>query len=144
MKRLLKSAVIVTLALTLAALPALAQGPRAGATGARPGGERRGGMMNMMYLEQSWAALTFEIGISADQISKLRPTYQAAWKSRAAAMKTAMQKRDFQSASSAATKIKASLDGKIKAVLSKSQMAAWTKWQAEQQKRFQRRGPGAH
>lgn len=125
-------------ALILTMVPAMAQGG-----GRQKGGERRGGgMRSMGYVEQSWAALCFEINISQAQITKLKPSYQWAWKTRNAAMKSAMEKRDFQSLSSTMTSVKSSLDTKIKSVLTKQQLTQWNKWQAEQAKRMARGGPG--
>ena len=99
-------------------------------------GARRGARMGpAMYVEQSWAALCFEVNISADQIAKLRPTYQWAWKVRNAVLKTAMEKQDFQSAAPTLEKVKSTIDERVKMVLTSKQLAQWSKWQKAQANR---------
>ncbi|MEN6545921.1 MAG: hypothetical protein ABFE07_07770 [Armatimonadia bacterium] len=139
MSRVSRAALVMgCAALILTMVPAMAQG------GARQkGGERRGGgMRSMGFVEQSWAALCFEVNISQAQITKLKPSYQWAWKTRNAAMKSAMAKRDFESLGKTMTSVRSSLETKIKSVLTKQQLAQWNKWQAEQAKRMMRGGPG--
>ncbi|MEN6641882.1 MAG: hypothetical protein ABFE08_05495 [Armatimonadia bacterium] len=139
MSRVSKAALVMgCAALILTMVPAMAQG------GARQkGGERRGGgMRSMGFVEQSWAALCFEVNISQAQITKLKPSYQWAWKTRNAAMKSAMANRDFESLGKTMTSVRSSLETKIKSVLTKQQLAQWNKWQAEQAKRMMRGGPG--
>ncbi|MEN6304202.1 MAG: hypothetical protein ABFD96_15830 [Armatimonadia bacterium] len=139
MRRVSRVALAVgCVALILTMVSAMAQG------GARQkGGERRGGgMRSMGFVEQSWAALCFEVNISQAQITKLKPSYQWAWKTRNAAMKSAMANRDFESLGKTMTSVRSSLETKIKSVLTKQQLAQWNKWQAEQAKRMMRGGPG--
>ena len=116
----------------LAATLALAQPPGGGQGGADRG-QRRGMMGSAMFVEQSWAALCFEIGLSNDQIAKLKPSYVWAYKARASAMKTAREKHDFEAMGKTLSQIKSTLEARIPSVLTATQKTAWTKWQAEQE-----------
>lgn len=130
MKQTLKVMGFTALVALLVAGQACAQGQR----GAGTGGQRRGGGMGGgMYVEQSWAVLSFEVKISADQAAKLKPTYEWAWKTRNYTLKTAMQKRDFQAVGSTMEKVKKAIDTAISRVLTKQQMATWQKWQKDQE-----------
>jgi hypothetical protein len=91
--------------------------------------------MSMMFLDSSWCALAFEVGISADQAAKLRPAYQAAWNQRKAALAKAQKSRDYQSLMGLGDKQKATLEAKIRQVLSGQQYARWLKWQQQQANR---------
>ncbi|MEI6500062.1 MAG: hypothetical protein WCP21_03435 [Armatimonadota bacterium] len=123
MKLRLVAAVMLVLAVTVAyAQP-----------GAGKGGERRGsGMRGMMGVEQEWAALCFEINMSAEQVAKLRPTFQWAWKARNSAMQSAMASHSFETAGKTMTSVNNTVDERIKIVLTKTQMSQWTKWKADQ------------
>lgn len=139
MRRISRAALMVgCVALVLTVVPAMAQQRGAGQRAAGRGS----GMRSMGFVEQSWAALCFEINISQTQITKLKPSYQWAWKTRNAAMKSAMANRDFEALGKTMTSVKSSLETKIKSVLTQQQLAQWNKWQAEQAKRMMRGGPG--
>jgi|ADurb_H2B_02_Slu_FD_contig_31_3435119_length_837_multi_5_in_0_out_0_2 hypothetical protein len=134
----------LTLMLSLAALTAtmaLAQPPGGGQGGADRG-QRRGMMGSAMFVEQSWAALCFEIGLSNDQIAKLKPSYVWAYKTRASAMKTAREKRDFEAMGKTLSYVKSTLEARIPGVLTATQKTAWKKWQTEQEAMRNRMGPG--
>lgn len=124
--------------MVLMMLPVMAQQGGAGQ------GERRGAGMrgSMGFIEQSWAALCFEMDLSQTQITKLKPSYQWAWKTRNAALKSAMANRDFAAMGKSMETIKTTLEPRIKTVLTKEQLAKWNKWTAEQSKRMTRGGPG--
>lgn len=112
---------------------ALAGGALAQPAGGKgPGGGGRGMMGSMMYVEQSWAALCFEVNLSATQIAKLKPSYAWAYKTRNTALKTAREKRDFQSAAKTLDYVKSTLDARIPNVLTAAQKTTWKKWQTEQ------------
>ena len=81
------------------------------------------------YIERTWSAVAFETKVSDSQLAKLRPTYQSAWKTR----KGALEKVDAKALQSALTKIKASIDAKLKAVLTDKQWAAFEKRQTQRQ-----------
>jgi hypothetical protein len=119
------------------------------AANAQPGGNgggRRGGMSSV---DRDWAVLCFEINISADQIAKLRPTFQWAWKCQGIALKSAMTSHDFESVGKTMASVTSTVRDRIKIVLTAAQYTQWTKYNAEQAKlRAQRRaqmggGPGA-
>jgi len=96
------------------------------------------GIISPMYLEQSWAALCFEVGLSVTQIGKLRPTYQWGWTTRAAAMKTATAKGDFSTALSTLGYIKQVIDPRLKTVLTPTQLAKYHKWESDLEAQRQR------
>jgi len=88
---------------------------------------------SMMYVEQSWAALCFEVNLSADQIAKLKPSYAWAYKSRNDAMKAAMANHDFEAAGKTMAYIKSTLDARIPIVLTAAQKTLWKQWVANQE-----------
>ena len=89
----------------------------------------------MMFLDSSWCALAFEVGVSADQAAKLRPAYQAAWNQRKAALAKAQKTQNYQALMGLGDKQKATLEAKIRQVLSAQQYARWRKWQQQQANR---------
>jgi len=119
-------AILVAIALTTVAC-AQAGGKAQG------GGQRRGMGGSMMYVEQSWAALCFEVNLSADQIAKLKPSYAWAYKSRNDAMKAAMANHDFEAAGKTMAYIKSTLDARIPIVLTAAQKTLWKQWVANQE-----------
>jgi len=96
--------------------------------------------MGAMMFEFSWAALAFEVKVSGQQLEQLRPTYQAAWDTRKAAMKKAMENQDWQALGSAMQKVQANIDAKLKQVLTKDQLDKLKKW--EEARRQMMRPPG--
>ncbi|MEI6502050.1 MAG: hypothetical protein WCP21_13615 [Armatimonadota bacterium] len=125
----MKLKLIAAMMLVLMMTVAYAQ-PGAGKGG---GGERRGGgMRGMMGLDQEWAALCFEINMSPEQVAKLRPTFQWAWKARNSAMQSAMASHSFDTAGKTMASVNKTVDERIKIVLSSTQMAQWNKWKADQ------------
>jgi hypothetical protein len=128
------SAVKVGLVLALIALAAtaFAQQPRAGGGAGGRGGGGGGRGMSAMFLESSWLALAFEIGISSDQLAKLRPAYQAAWNQRKSAFAQAQKTQNYQSLMTLGDKQKATLEAKIRQVLNGQQYSRWQKYQQQQ------------
>lgn len=116
----------------------------------KAGGQRRGGgggMRGMMGVEQEWAALCFEINMSPEQVAKLRPTFQWAWKARNSAMQSAMASHSFDSAGKMMASVNKTVDERVKIVLTSAQLAQLTKWKADQaalrqKMRAQAGGPG--
>ncbi len=131
--------IVAVLAACALAGAAFAQPPG----GKGPGGGGRAMMGSMMYVEQSWAALCFEVSLSATQITKLKPSYAWAYKTRNTALKTAREKRDFQSAAKTLDYVKSTLDARIPNVLTAAQKTAWKKWQTEQAAMHNRMRQGA-
>jgi len=106
-------------------------------------GPRRGGMMrDMMFVERSWAALCFEINISNEQISKLKPTFVWAYQTRNNALKAAWEKHDFQAAAQTMAQVRKTLEERIPTVLTAAQKKAWQKWQKEQEQIMNRMRAG--
>ena len=122
----------LALALVALAATAFAQQPRAGGGAGGRGGGGAGRGMSAMFLESSWLALTFEIGISSDQIAKLRPAYQAAWNQRKSAFAQAQKSQNYQSLMPLADRQKATLQARIRQVLNGQQYSRWQKYQQQQ------------
>lgn len=100
-------------------------------------------MRDMMFVERSWAALCFEINISNEQISKLKPTFVWAYQTRNNALKAAWEKHDFQAAAQTMAYVRKTLEERIPAILTAAQKKAWQKWQKEQEQIMNRmRGGG--
>ncbi len=105
-------------------------GQRGDRQGLRPGGD-------MMYLERTWTAVSFQLGCTSAQLAKLRPTYRTALQTRDSSVKQAMQAQDWEALRAAIAKCKQTLDAKLQQVLSDEQ---WTKLQSLIQARMA--GPG--
>ena len=134
--------VILVMALIAVAAAAFAQQRGPGAGGGPGGG--RGAMAGMMSVERTWAQLAFEVNISNQQMATLRPTFQSAWKTRNDAIAKAREKGDMSGLEAVGKKIEASIEAKLKTVLTKEQMAKWQKMKQEAAARRQAgpRGPG--
>lgn len=122
--RTLAVAAVVLLSATMV----LAQAGKGGGQG----GQRGGGMRGMMGVDQEWAALCFQINISADQIAKLRPTFAWAWKARQSAIKTAMASRNFEAAGKTMAQVQSTVDARVKTVLTSAQRTQLAKWKTDQ------------
>ncbi len=142
MKTRLSITILAALALTTIAF---AQPPGGKGQGGQDRGQRRGAMGAAMFIEQSWAALCFEIGLSNEQIGKLKPSYVWAYKARNAALKTAREQQNFDSVVNTMNYIKKTLEERIPIILTATQKTAWQKWQADQEamrNRMRQAGPG--
>ena len=127
-KKIFAGVVISAVVAVIAAMviPALVQqGPGPGGPGGR-GGRMRGMMGNMMYLERTWTAVSFQLDCTSEQLQLLRPTYRAALQTRNAKVKAAREAQDWQAIATAMTNCKSVLDAKLKDVLSTQQ---WSKLQ---------------
>jgi len=108
-------------------------------------------MQAMMFVEQSWAALAFEVKASLQQLQALYPAYQQAWDERKAAQEElrALRQRGgqgreamgqaFQKYQAVLQKIQADLEAAHKQVLTEEQLTQLNKWQEAQ---AQMRGAG--
>jgi Spy/CpxP family protein refolding chaperone len=86
----------------------------------------RGTLRDVMYIERSWAALTFEVKVSDDQLQKLRSAaYAAAWAKR----EKALQSGDVTALGKTTASIKTDVDAKIKQVLTAAQWQQFQQWQ---------------
>lgn len=97
-----------------------------------PKGGQRGGGMRGGGIDQEWAALCFEINISADQVAKLRPTFQWAWKARNAAIQKAMVSKDMASVRTTMETTTKTINERVNLVLTATQKAQWAKYKANQ------------
>lgn len=124
--------------------------PPGGAGG--PGGRGGPGLMQaMMFVEQAWAALAFEVKVSPEQLQALYPAYQQAWDERKAAQEELRALRQqggqgreamgqaFQKYQAVLEKIRADLEAAHKKVLTEEQLTQLQQW-LEAQARM--RGPG--
>ncbi len=59
--------------------------------GQRQGTGTRG---DMMYLERTWTAVSFQLDCTSEQLAQLRPTYRRALRARDSSVKQAMQAQD--------------------------------------------------
>lgn len=91
--------------------------------GQRQGAGARG---DMMYLERTWTAVSFQLNCTSEQLAKLRPTYRTALQTRNSSVKQAMQAQDWEALRAALAKCRQTLDAKLQPVLSDEQ---WTKLQ---------------
>jgi hypothetical protein len=134
-----RALVLVVLCVALTASIALvsAQPPAGGGGGGRGGG----GMGNGMYLERTWTAVCFQLGLTNDQIMGLAPTFAAALDVRTKATEAARALADQTERRAAMTKAgddcKATLDAKLATTLNADQLATLQKMMAPPQRRPQ-------
>ena len=114
-----RALVLVVLCLTLAVSAALvsAQPPPGGGG---PGGNR-GQMQARMYFEMTWAAVCFKLQCTPDQVIALQPTYAAALDARDKDVAAARAANDRPGMQKAFETCKATLDAKLKEILSAQQ-----------------------
>lgn len=104
---------VIALVVAMVASALAQQGP------AGPG--RRGGMMgDMMYLERTWTAVSFQLECTGEQ---LRPTYATALQTRNDALQAAREAQDREAVSAAIADCKSTLSAKLQEVLTEEQ---WT------------------
>ena len=89
----------------------------------QPGGQR-GGMRDMMYLERTWTAVSFQLECTTEQIAQLQPVYATALQTRNDAIKVAREAQDRDGVTAAVTECKTTLTEKLPEVLTDEQ---WTK-----------------
>lgn len=109
--------VVIVAVLVVATLPAFAQRGQN-----RPGGQRDL-MGDMLYLERSWTAVSFQLECTEEQINQLKPTYASALETRSIALQEAMQNGDRQAYVQAITDCKSTLEAKLNEVLTDEQLA---------------------
>ena len=138
--RSLVLAVVVTLAVASMAALVWAQPPPAGGQGG-PGGGGRGMGQAMMYFERAWTAVCFQIALTDQQEQALRPTFASALDARTKALDAARAARDRQATQKAFEDCKATLDAKLKEVLTPAQLDALQKLLAPPQRQGQGQQP---
>ena len=94
----------------------------------RPGGMRA---TQAQAVENTWAAIAFELKVDHETLEKARPHLQKAWDDRKKVMKDSSG--DFRAISDGMTKIKADLDEKLKTVLTEEQIKKLAEWEKSQQ-----------
>lgn len=119
-------ALCLAVAFVIALLPVAAQ-----AQGGGPGGgqRQRANMAAMMYLEFTWAAVSFGCEATDEQIANLRPVYQDVYKRRAAVRAEAMQNRNFQAIQQNIDETNKELGAALLKELTEEQIAHLTEWQ---------------
>lgn len=102
---------------------------------------QRGMMGDMLYLERSWTAVSFQLDCTDEQIAKLQPIYKQALQTRVAAIQAAMQARNMEGYQQAIANCKETLELALMEVLNDDQ---WTELQELMaQGGGMGRGPGA-
>ncbi len=110
---------VAVLALAAATVTSVFAQQGQGGRGNRGG---RGGMMgDMMYLERSWTAVSFQLDCTDEQIGQLRPTYETALSTRAEAIQAAADARDREGFRTAMTECRATLEAALQEVLTDEQ-----------------------
>ncbi|MGC9317821.1 MAG: hypothetical protein ACP5KN_07290 [Armatimonadota bacterium] len=89
-------------------------------------GGQRGMMGDMMYLERTWTAVSFQLECTSEQLEQLRPTYREQLQLRNESIQAAMQAQDFQGVREAIVNCRTALEAKLQEVLTDQQ---WTKLQ---------------
>jgi hypothetical protein len=85
----------------------------------------------MQAVQQTWAAVAFEVKVDNETLEKARPLLQKSWDDRKELIKNSSG--DFQAIADGMTKIKADLDEKLKTVLTDEQMKKLAEWEEAQQ-----------
>lgn len=111
--------------------------PGAGGRGGPGGGGWRGGMMGGTGVENSWAYVSFELGVSDDQLSKARRMYQGAWESMKKMREEARSSGSFEGMREKSEKINSDLKANLKNALTADQIKKLTEWETERQQQMQ-------
>ncbi len=120
-----RALVLAVLCMTLAfSVAVVSAQPPPGGGG--PGGGR-GQMQARMYLEVTWTAVCFQLQCTMEQIMALQPTYAAALDARDKDVAAARAAQDRPGIQKAMETCKATLDAKLKEVLTAQQLAALDK-----------------
>jgi transcription termination factor NusB len=90
-------------------------------------------------VENTWAAIAFEVKVDNATLEKARPHFQKAWDERKKLMRDSAG--DFRTLVEGMRKIKARLDEKLKTVLTEEQMKRLAEWEKSQQRRPPMGGP---
>jgi len=120
-----KGLVVAMAALLIVGVCAIVAQPGPG--GGRRGGGRGfgGGMGLMMYLERAWGAANFELDATDEQITELKPIFQAAYDARKEAIQKARAEQDVQALMTALQQVQSDIDAALGDVLTEEQLAEW-------------------
>jgi hypothetical protein len=121
--------VIISIVLAIAMIGVAFQITQAQRDQQRPGG--MGGMRATQAVQNTWAAIAFELKVDNETLEKVRPHLQEAWDARKKVMKDSAG--DFRAMGDSMTKIKADMDAKLKTVLTDEQMKKLAEWEESQQ-----------
>ena len=95
------------------------------------GGGRAPAARAMQTVENTWAAIAFEVKVDSATLEKTRPHLQKAWDERKKLIKDSAD--DMQKIAEGMVKINAELDEKLKTVLTEEQMKKLAEWEESQQ-----------
>ena len=95
------------------------------------GGGRAPAARAMQTVENTWAAIAFEVKVDSATLEKTRPHLQKAWDERKKLMKDSAD--DMQKIAEGMVKINAELDEKLKTVLTEEQVKKLAEWEESQQ-----------
>lgn len=117
---------VVAVALIVAGLTVAFGQQGQGRRGGRQGAGQWGMRGDMMYLERTWTAVSFQLECTSEQLEQLRPTYRQQLQLRNEGIQAAMEAQDFQGVREAMVNCRSALEEKLQEVLSDQQ---WTKLQ---------------
>jgi hypothetical protein len=118
------------------------------AGGGPPGGGPPGGMgmgrgmmaMRAFDIDAIWSDLAFKVNTDDKQIGQIRGMLLSLWKKREEVLAQARQNRDMEGAQGQLAALKKQCDEKLKLILTKEQLQAYTRLSEERQKRFEEMG----
>ena len=155
MKKRMFGIVSVIIIFLMASVYCFTQAP--GGPGGRPGGaaggRQSGGppaemmmIMQTLPIDSSWGYVSFELGVSDGALVKARKAYKEAYDQRKDKIMSKMEAASGDAAAlrnlkAEADKIRATLDAKLKTILTPEQMTKLTNWLKESSSRM-RRAPG--
>lgn len=93
----------------------------------------------MQAIENTWAALAFEVKVSDETLKKARPLFQKAWDARKKLMRESAG--NFDAMIDGMTKIKSDLDTGLKKILTEKEMKKLIEWEKSQQRQPPMGGP---
>jgi len=103
-------------------------------TRAQPPPSRTPGAFRVMQtVENTWAAIAFEVKVSDETQKKARPLFQKAWDDRKKLMRESAG--NFNAMMEGMRKIKNDLDAGLKKILSDDEMKKLTQWERSQRRR---------
>ena len=98
--------------------------------------------MGGMGVQDSWAQVSFELGISDDQLGKARKVYQGSWDNMKKIRDEARSSGGFEGMREKLEKLNSDLKANLKNVLTADQLKKLSEWEAERQQQMQQRPGG--
>ncbi|MCD6506926.1 hypothetical protein J7M22_09925 [Candidatus Poribacteria bacterium] len=96
-----------------------------------------GAFRMMQAIENTWAAIAFEVKVDNKTLEKIRPLFQKAWDDRKKLIRESAG--NFDAMMDGMAKIKKDLDKKLRKALTKEEMRKLIEWEKLQQRRPPRR-----